>query len=173
MDPLRIHEYLTISRQPIFDHVRALTEQQYLQTFPIGLGSVGRTLTHIMICEWAYVQRLLGHELPPYEAWPIQDEKPPPFVDLERTWTPQAQQTREVIAAVRDWNEEIQYIVTWREPPARVTATAGDIVTQLVLHEIHHRAQVLNMLRLLGSACGDIDYNALMFRREDISDAAR
>jgi uncharacterized damage-inducible protein DinB len=49
-----------------------------------------------------------------------------------------------------------------------VTATPADQFIQLVIHEVHHRAQVLNMLRELGIAVGDLDFNFLMFKREDI-----
>lgn len=172
MEPLRVHDYLTSARQKIFDRVRQLTEEQYTQVFSIGLGSLARTLTHIMICEWAYVQRLQRHELPPYETWPIQDEQPPPFSVLESAWTDQAEQTREVLRSVRDWNEQITYHVPWAKPPVNVTASAGDLFMQLVLHEVHHRAQVMNMLRQLGAAVEDIDYNALMYRREQAVEPA-
>jgi len=46
-----------------------------------------------------------------------------------------------------------------------MTATAGDIATQLVLHEVHHRAQAMAMLRHLGRPVQDIDYNDLMYER--------
>jgi uncharacterized damage-inducible protein DinB len=48
-----------------------------------------------------------------------------------------------------------------------VTASAADQFTQLVLHEVHHRAQAMNMLCHLGVAVAteDIDFNALMFAR--------
>jgi uncharacterized damage-inducible protein DinB len=48
-------------------------------------------------------------------------------------------------------------------------AGAADIFTQLVLHEVHHRAQAMNMLRQLGIAAEDIDYNTLMYRRRAAS----
>ena len=60
MEPLKIYDYLTLARQRIFDWTRPLSAEQYTQEFPIGLGSLARTLTHVMICEWAYVERILG-----------------------------------------------------------------------------------------------------------------
>ena len=35
------------------------------------------------------------------------------------------------------------------------------------LHEVHHRAQVMNMLTRLGVGVGDIDFNLLMYQRRD------
>lgn len=49
-------------------------------------------------------------------------------------------------------------------------ATARDIFTQLAFHEVHHRAQVLNMLRQVGCPeLGDLDFNALMYSRREES----
>mgnify|MGYP003453290238 CR=1 FL=1 len=41
-----------------------------------------------------------------------------------------------------------------------------DLFTQLALHEMHHRAQIMAMLRESGAAIlEDLDYNALMYQR--------
>lgn len=48
-----------------------------------------------------------------------------------------------------------------------VTASAADIFSQMALHEVHHRAQAMNMLRQLGATMEDIDFNALMLRRRE------
>jgi uncharacterized damage-inducible protein DinB len=171
MNPLKIYDYLVQARAKVLDAVRVLTEEQYRREFPVGLGSLSRTLTHIMICEYAYVERIRGCPLPPYAQWPIQDEHPPPLDELEAAWRAQARVTREALAAVRDWSREIEYLVTPEtasaDRPMIIRATYGDIATQIALHEVHHRAQVVNMLRHLGVALPDIDYNALMFERRD------
>ena len=92
--------------------------------------------------------------LPPYDQWPIQDEHPPPLAQLEPAWDQQARITRDALAAVRDWSHEVEYRVTPEvshvKKPLIVTATYGDIAMQMVLHEVHHRAQAMNMLRQLG-----------------------
>jgi uncharacterized damage-inducible protein DinB len=45
------------------------------------------------------------------------------------------------------------------------SATLGDIATQLVLHEVHHRAQAMAMLRQFGVAAQNLDYY-IFVRRE-------
>jgi uncharacterized damage-inducible protein DinB len=170
MNPLRIYEYLETARAKVFDAVRPLSAEQYGRAFPIGLGSLARTLTHIMICEFAYVERIQGRDLKPYATWPIQDEKPPAFAVLESAWRDQANATREALAAVPDWSKEIEYRVSPESSSAKlpmiITATCGDLATQMVMHEIHHRAQALFMLRQLGTkVVGGIDYNAMMYQR--------
>lgn len=166
MNPLRTYDYLTLARQRILDLIRPLGAQAYAREFPIGCGTLGGTLTHIMISEWYYVQRMQRREVPPYEQWPVQSENPPPFAELEASWKKQADETRAALRAVRDWDEAIAYQVTADDGKAMiVTASAADLFTQLALHEVHHRAQAMNMLRQLGVVAGDIDFNALMYAR--------
>jgi len=165
MDPLKIYDYLTKARSRIFDWIRPLTAEQYAREFPIGLGALGRILTHVMICEWSYMERIRGNAVPPYKEWPIQDETPPPFARLEEVWTAQARQTRDTLAAVPDWNAPIEYQVDWDGQPTIVSPSAADIFTQLSLHEVHHRAQIMNILRHLGVVMEDIDFNSLTYPR--------
>jgi uncharacterized damage-inducible protein DinB len=171
MNPLRIYDYLTLSRARIFDWVRPLTDEQYRREFPIGLGSLARILTHIMICEWSYIARLEGRYLTPYAEWPIKDEQPPPFPVVESTWTEQAAHTHAVLVEVDDWNRVVTYQTLPDFGPQRtITTTPADLATQIFLHEVHHRAQVLNILRQLGVATTDIDFNSLMKRQSGTKD---
>jgi uncharacterized damage-inducible protein DinB len=175
MDPLRIYDYLIKSRERVFDAVRPLTPEQYHRPFTFGLKTIASTLTHIMISEWYYIERLEGRTVPPYDQWPIKYEPPatPATFDIiERTWREQADRIRGVVATERDWNRTITYLGfpddTRGNKRFHITATAGDYFTQLALHEVHHRAQVMAMLRDLGRpVLEDLDYNALMFERRE------
>ena len=167
MDLLKIYDYLTRTRQRVFDKVRPLSAEQYAREFPIGLETLGQTLTHIMISEWYYVQRMQEREVPPYEQWFFKQEQPPPFATLEAAWTKQADDTRAALAGARDWEAPIEYVVTTDEGRREiVTTSASDLLTQLAFHEVHHRAQVVNMLRRLGVPADDLDFNAAWPRRE-------
>jgi uncharacterized damage-inducible protein DinB len=170
MDPVRIYEFITKSREIIFNTVRELSPEQYERLHTIGLKTLGTTLTHMMIVEWAYSERMQGRELPPYETWPIQDEKPPAFAVIEKTWREQAPGMRLLIESMNStpqWEREFQYISKSREgKKSRITVTPADIFTQLVLHEIHHRAQLMFMLREAGSPVENLDFGYLMFKRE-------
>ena len=168
MNPLATYDYLALARRRILDQARPLGAGAYEREFPIGPGTLGRTLTHVMVSEWYYVQRLGRRDVPPYEAWPIRWEDPPPFAALEQAWARQAADTRAALGAVRDWSERIEYRVTADDGRALIASTTADgIFTQLVLHEVHHRAQAMNMLRHLGVPAEDLDFNALMYERRE------
>ena len=83
---LRVYEYLTRSREKVLEKIRALSDEQYSREFSIGMGSLSRTLAHIVSSEWYYMQRMLGGEVPAYETWPIRPEDPPVFRELEAAW---------------------------------------------------------------------------------------
>ena len=169
MDALRIYDYLTLARQRLLDWARPLSAEQLAREFPIGRTTLARTLTHIMISEWYYIERLQQRAVPPYAKWPIQEENPPTFPALEAAWVRQSGVTRAALSSVQDWTSPIEYQVTDDNGiDIIVTASAADIATQLILHEVHHRAQAMNILRQLGIPAQDLDFNALMYKRRPV-----
>ena len=179
-DPIRLYDYLTMARRRVLDAVRLLTPEQYRHEFAFGLKTIGSTITHIMNCEWYFIERLEGRDVPPYEQWPIHDENPPAFEVVESVWHQQADRIRTVLAAQQDaigpdgssgWNRRITYLSfpddTRENRRFHISATAGEYLMQLVMHEVHHRAQVMAMLRTLGCSMQDVDYFYLMFERRE------
>lgn len=169
MNPFKTYDYLVRARHRVFDWIRPLSPEQYALEFPIWRKSLGRTLTHILSSEWYYVQRIEQRAVPPYEEWPIREEEAPPFSTLEAAWNAQSGETRDALSRARDWSAEFEYRVTDDNGQVQVvSASAEDIFTQLVLHEVHHRAQVMNMLRQLEVAIDDLDFNAMMYKRRPL-----
>ncbi|MCA9282894.1 MAG: DinB family protein [Phycisphaeraceae bacterium] len=169
MDRVRIYGYLADVRRRVLDRVRTLDEASYTRGFDLGPGSIAKVLTHLLISEWYYCQRIKGREVPPYAEWEVRDEQPLTADEQLRRWDAQTERTREVLSAERDWRAPIVYRVTDDDGKLiEVTTNADDIATQLVLHEIHHRAQLLNMLRLVGVTFDDLDFNAVMYQRREV-----
>ena len=112
MDPLKIYDYLIQTRERVFDAVRPLTPEQYRREFRIGLKSIASTLTHLMISEWYYIERLEQRDVPHYETWPIKYENPPTFDVVESIWRKQAQQIRGLVAARPHdgWSRKITWL---------------------------------------------------------------
>jgi uncharacterized damage-inducible protein DinB len=167
-----MYDYLVTARAKVLDAVRTLhasDAESYNRRFPIGLGHLAGTLTHIMTSEWYYVQRMLDREVPPYEEWPIRSEQTPTLAALEQHWIGQSAATRAAILTLNNsggWNTPLEYGYTADDGVRMIsTATPADQFTQLFQHEIHHRAQAINMLRHMGVTIGDVDFNALMFTR--------
>jgi len=176
MNPVATYEYLGKTRAKVLDAARLLPEGLYRRSFPFGLSTIASTLTHIMISEGYYADRLEGREVPPYDQWPIKYESPPALGVVEELWRAQTQRVRGIVAAERDWSRPVAWVSFPDEQGrrSRIATNSGGLFTQLALHEVHHRAQVMAMLKLLGSelpagaAVEDLDFNAWMFERAPV-----
>ncbi len=167
MNPVRAYDYLTQARARLFDWIRPLTQEQYTREFPFGLHTLQATMLEIAAGEWIYTRRLSRQPLPPEETRPFTKTRQPAFAGLEAAWADLAPQTRAILAEVRDWDEPVEYRVERPDKIIVITATTGDIATQLCFHEIHHRAQAMAMLRQLGVPAQNLDYNAFMYGRRE------
>jgi uncharacterized damage-inducible protein DinB len=167
MNPAKAYDYLMKTRAVLLDAMRGLPPTDYNRSFEIGMGRFDITLTHIWISEWYYVERMQQHDVPAYSDWPVQYEKPPEFGVIEKSWRKQAEATRKFITVPHDWDAEFTYTTAAEPGEARqiVTVTIADLFTQLAFHEVHHRAQLMAMLRQCGKSLGDIDFNMIMYKR--------
>lgn len=183
MHLLRAYDYLRQTRPRLIEPAARLTAAEYARPFRFGVGSVGATLTHLLTAEWYYVERFQQHDVPPYAQWPIQEERPLAPADLAAHWAAQGDRVRALFASEQNWARPITYD-SFPDAQARrfrTVATAADVVTQIVLHEVHHRAQLMAMLRELSldAPAGDsrrlvvedIDFAYLMFERTPLPPA--
>lgn len=171
MKPERLYEYLVLAREKVFGWIRPLSGVQYEREFPFGMKSLRATLPHMLNAEWVYAQRIGGATLPapiPPTAFPVHPEQHPDFAVLEAAWVEQAERTRSAISGVRDWSLALEYVVDWDGTAMRIKTTPGDVMSQLVIHEAHHRAQCMAMLRQMGIAAEDLDYSYWMYQREKV-----
>ena len=167
--PAGIYEYLVKARAKLLDWVRPLTLEQYTKEFPFGKKTIRDTLVEIPIAEWIYGMRLVDAPVPPRDQQPFVKYYQTEFAPLEEAWRQLADRTRSILRGERDWARPVEYIVRPPNRPAvKIRATAGGLATQLVCHEVHHRAQVMAMLRQVGTSAENLDYTALMVERSEL-----
>ncbi len=160
MRPTEAYDYLVEARERLFDRVARLSQRQYIRVFPVGRRSIRATLLHVLDSE-AWYARILAGDLEPRRS-PFTALRTAPFLALRETWDHQARRTRDVLARVGDPDRRIDHVsVAGRIYTHRLRTTASGVVTQLLFHEVHHRAQVMMMLRRLGAPLESIDYNLL------------
>ncbi len=170
INPVEAYEYLVSARMKLFDWVRPLTLDQYTREFPFGAKSIRATLQEIAAGEWNYNRRLRGEKMPAQLTdHPFAPFLKTEFAPLERAWQGQAEETRGTLREITDWNKRVEYLpFRPQRPTQRIRATTGGVATQLLFHEIHHRAQAMAMLRQLGIPAQNLDYGILKFERFDV-----
>ncbi len=166
--PAEAYEVLLLARSRLLGWVRELSDDQYAREFPIGHRTVRATLVHVASAEWGYVRRLRGEPVPPPDQRPLARYAAEPFAPFERAWAEQAEQTRAALRAVQDWTQPVEFVSTFGGRRRRYRTTAAGVATQLLLHEVHHRAQVMFMLRQMGFPAENLDYSALGFQVEEL-----
>jgi uncharacterized damage-inducible protein DinB len=141
LDILLAHDRWATSQ--ILDVCAKLPPDQFRRRFDIGPGSLHDTFTHMAAAMRAWTDTLAGTE--------------PPRPWLEAT----EQRTPEALRSLLDAAYEDVTIEARRRPLDEIvhrrTRAGGTIVltraaalTHVVTHDMHHRAQCLNMLRHLG-----------------------
>ncbi len=174
MEFARVYDVLTRARTRLFDWVRPLSQAQYTQQFPFGRGTLRATLIEIAASEHFYGLRLREAPIPPFdEHYPVSETRQPTFADLERVWAVQAGEIRATLAGITDWTRTVTRRIDQPDKVIVSTATKADVATQLLMHEVHHRAQAMAMLRQLGVPAQNLDYMAFAAKREEFpKDAA-
>lgn len=122
---------------------RALTNEQFHQRFEIGPGSLHDTLTHIVGTIRALSETLSGREpRPRLES----DGRQRSLDELQALL---AESTAEFSAEASRLPLSEMVTRTMRDGRT-LTLTRGAVLTHVMTHGMHHRAQCLNMLRRLG-----------------------
>ncbi len=164
VDFAHFYDYLVNARSKLLTWVREQPPPVYTQAFPIGRGSIRATLVHTAAAEWGYTQRLTGKDFGPSDN-PFTVERYPEFGAFEEAWDRQRPVTRQALVNLGDPARSIEAVSRVVTPPMRIRTTAGGIAGQLLFHEVHHRAQVMAMLRQVGVKAENLDYSVLMFER--------
>jgi uncharacterized damage-inducible protein DinB len=160
--PLEHFDILIRARQKLLDWVRELTPEQYTQEFPFGLRSVRATLLHLAGAEWLHGRAGKGEDVA--IARPFSAERHPDLASLERDWKGLEAVTRAWLESESDWTRRMETVVRRSNGSmVRVGFTPEKLAFQLCYHEVHHRAQVMAMLRQMGIAAEDLDFNRYAF----------
>lgn len=170
MDPLRVYEVLEKARGKLFDAVRGLSDEQYRREFGFGVKRISATLPHMMLAEWAYAWRIERGTKVDWSQSPVPRDADPAFAEVEAVWHAQSVRTKNVITACRagrspsgGWGAVHETRHPIEGKTMIVWAAAADIFMQLFSHEVHHRAQVMAMLRLMEVEAQDLDYSLMAY----------
>ncbi|TWT55196.1 DinB family protein [Rubripirellula amarantea] len=147
----RLFEYSGWAMNKIFEATSQLDSDALDRPFEMGFGSIRKNLIHMLDAErrWAAMYWVDA-------AKPLSPTDPSTSVtNLAERWRSNAQSRNAFLADVDQAKSQREIEVNFGGPPIRFKM--GESAIQLTMHATHHRAQVINMLRRVGSPCGNID----------------
>lgn len=114
---------------------RQLPEEELLRERIGGMGSILRTLFHIIDVECSWIQALAKE--------PVEDPDFEHYMSLERIEDYNEECRRSVARYVNGWSSELEHVKVippWEED--EIAYTCGEVMRHVLVHEIHHVGQL-------------------------------
>jgi uncharacterized damage-inducible protein DinB len=141
---------------------RPLSEEQLRRPFPIGQGSVWKTLTHLLAAEYVWLEALLGNEdplLPGDVAGRLPGNQQgegaiDSLGELTAKWDALDRRWGDYLAQLTDaqLDETVYKVSTSSGLGKRHATRRADILLHVCTHAQYTTAQLVNMLKQLGQS---------------------
>lgn len=147
-----LHNYHRWATRKLLRLCQGLPDAQLDREEPIGLGSLRATLHHVWGAEFLWLSRWKGVSPTSFPT-----EKDVPIAELERRF---AAVDEEREALLRDETEDFSRVVHYKNLAGEAfSAPLSSLMLHVVNHGVHHRAQALHYLKLVGvTVPGGLDY---------------
>ena len=155
----QIFRYSDWANQRLLDCCAPLADARLDQPFDIGCGSLRRTLIHLYNGEHVWLQRWRSR---PETPWPDEGEIVG-IPALRERFRQTAAERKDFLSSIAE--EAMEQLIVYRDSRgAWFQAALADMLMQAGTHSVHHRAQIVNMLRRLGAETPELDF--MYWRRE-------
>ena len=124
---------------------RDLTDEQLDRAFPIGPGSLRATFDHIVYNTEVWTDLMTGLPIPPHPGSAATS-----IARLIERHDASAARFATVARALQREGKLDELFADTEEDGTIVMKTFGGGIAHVITHSMHHRAQVLNMMRHLG-----------------------
>jgi uncharacterized damage-inducible protein DinB len=156
----RLHQHRAWVNGNLLTAAATLTDEQLRSPFPIGQGSIWKSLTHLYAAEFVWLEALLGNEdsLTPGDLpgkLPGNQEGEGAMSglpELRQRWAALEQRWARYLASLEsDELNKLIYRKSASAPPGkRLGAPHSDVLLHVCTHAQYTTAQVVNMLRQAG-----------------------
>jgi len=147
-----LFEYSYWANRKLFDVVSQLTPEQFVQPVAGSYGSVRNTLVHMLSAEWGWLARCGG----PQRGDALKPDDYPTFDAVTSEWAKVERYMRQFLSELKD--EDLQRVVEFVLPQTQKHSMfLKDLMQHAAVHGVHHRGQVVVLLRQLGYAPGNVD----------------
>ncbi len=154
----RLHQHRAWVNRQLLDAAGPLLVEDLRKTFPIGQGSIWKSLLHLYAAEYVWLASLEGDETPltpgdvPGKLTGNQEGEGAiaSLDELDRKWTELESRWRDYLAPLAEADlDQLVYKVS-SLLNQRFATGRGDILLHVCTHAQYTTAQVMNMLRQLG-----------------------
>jgi uncharacterized damage-inducible protein DinB len=147
-----LYDYGYWANQKLFEVLLRLTPEEFTRSVAGSFGSIRNTMVHMMSAEAGWLDRCGG----PKRGRRLDPVDFPTVESLMRAWGRVETSTREFLATLHD--EDLARTVEYALDPSEKLATPlGELMHHAANHGVHHRGQVVLLLRVLEHVPGDID----------------
>ena len=155
----RLFEYSDWANGKVLANAETLDDKILDRRFDMGRGSIRKNLLHMLDAEqwWLTNWTISPH---PFPQTPVTTS----IAELVDRWKIIAAARNEYLAGVDETESQREVEVTVGGPPTRFKVVES--AAQLTMHGTHHRAQVVNLFRQVGSPIDNID---LLYALVDLS----
>ena len=143
-------QYNDWATQTLYDLTQGLSTEQLHRDFSMGLGSIAKTLSHLIDAEQWWQSN--WDEPRPWSESPTDRS----LEDIWSTWEETRQKRGQHLRSID--SRESERIVFVADTGPAMGFRVLDSLLQLCCHGTHHRAQWVNMLRHCGVTTPSIDY---------------
>ncbi len=123
-------------------------EMYYDQQFEIGLSTIHATMAHIVHCMERWNERIGEHKVSDKQHQHKERHTPVELIDQLNRADKNLRQVVATLECENRFEEMMQFHIA--ETGQTYQFTRGTAVIHVLTHGVHHRAQVLNMLRQAG-----------------------
>ncbi|APZ93357.1 DinB family protein [Fuerstiella marisgermanici] len=154
----RLHEHRRWANHRLLDTAEQLNHEQLHQAYPIGQGSIWKTLTHLYAAEYVWLEALTGNESPltPGDArgkLPGNQEGEgamASLTELRARWRELDQRWVAYLAALEPESLSETVYKNNSVSGQRLPTQRSDILIHVCTHAQYTTAQLVNMLRQAG-----------------------
>lgn len=156
----RLHQHRAWVNERLLAACEPLSSEQLRQSFPMGQGSLWRSLLHLYAAEYVWLEALLGDDEPLLPG-DVRGKLPgnqqgeggvTSFADLKDQWGKLENRWRSYLAGLtpQSLEEQVYRKSTSSGLGKRIGTSRADVLLHVCTHAHYTTAQVVNMLRHVG-----------------------
>jgi len=151
-DLRRLYDYGYWANRKLFLVLEQMAPDQFTQPVAGSYGSIRNTLVHVLSAEWGWLDRCGG----PARGPALSADDYPTVASLAQAWSIVEGHVRAFLDGLRD--EDLDRLVEFVIPRSeKRIMPLGALMQHAAAHGVHHRGQVVLLVRLLGYTPGNVD----------------